>query len=96
MSTDRYPNIRRATQLIALDNGGVNRTRSEKQRLKEYGRWLDRQAAEVLEPIDKWLGMLTEDQMDKVCNDTSEAEELLAAAPPFTDDLLESYFDEVC
>ena len=50
---DLYPGIRRAAQLIALDNGGINRTRPAGQQDRDFTRWIERQPQEPLGDIDK-------------------------------------------
>ncbi|WP_062233091.1 hypothetical protein [Aureimonas sp. N4] len=94
-----YPGIAAACQLIALDNGGINRSRSVAKQGSEMRKWLAKQPAEMVEPIDAWLSSLSEADLDEVCCGCADDEAhvaLLMAAPPFTDELLNSYFDEVC
>lgn len=94
-----YPGLAKACLEIALDNGGINRGRSEAQQAREMARWLATQPDDVLRPIDAWLLTLTEDQMLEVCcggEGEPEREAAMTGAPPFTDDILNSYFDEVC
>ena len=94
-----YPGIARACLLIALDNGGINRDRSEAQQNREMKRWLAKQPEDVLTAIDAWLSSLSDDDLDTFCcggEDEPETEAIRATAPLFTDDLLNSYFDEVC
>lgn len=93
-----FPGIRRAAQLIALDNGGINRERSAQQQDRDFNRWIETQPLMMLGDIDKWLSDLTDDEMDLVCCASGEPESaaLMASAPPFTDDLLIRYFEEVC
>lgn len=94
-----YTGISRAAFLIAIDNGGINRFRSERQQAKEMKRWLATQPEEILVPVDAWLSTLTEDQMEAVCcGGEGEPEQVaaMAGAPPFTNDILNSYFEEVC
>jgi len=92
-----YPGIRRATLLIALDNGGINRDRCEKQQGRDLDRFLQRQPHDILPAIDRWLASLPTDDLETVCaGEHGEAQMLLATAPPFTESLLNDYFDEVC
>jgi hypothetical protein len=92
-----YKGIQRATLLIALDNGGIHRGRSEKDQRRELHKWLARQPADFLPAIDEWLSLLSDDDLETVCaGEQSEAEALLAQAPVFTDSLLNAYFDEIC
>ncbi|WAC26376.1 hypothetical protein [Ancylobacter sp. SL191] len=94
---ERFPGFARATLLIALDNGGINRGRSEAQMKRELRDWMAKQPAEILPPIDAWLSGLHPRDLETVCcGEASEAAALLATAPPFTDQMLNSYFDEVC
>lgn len=94
---ERYPGIAKATFLIALDNGGINRFRSEKQQRKELDSFLFRQEID-LRPIDDWLNGLPDDDLERACfGEQSEIDAFLAAnAPPFTGQLLDDYFDQVC
>jgi hypothetical protein len=92
-----YPGIRRAALEIAYDNGGINRARSERRMLGEFERWIARQPVEILPSIDAWLGGLSNKDMVTVCaGEESEQAAILRSAPPFTDKLLNDYFDEVC
>lgn len=95
--SDLYPGISRATLLIALDNGGINRNRSEKRQQRDLLRFLERQPQEILPAIDEWLSGLSKDDLETACcGEESEMEELLKDAPPFTDKLLNDYFEEAC
>lgn len=97
--TAKFPGIRRAALEIALDNGGINRFRSARQQGREFARWLARQPEEILAPIDAWLSGLSDEEMFELCcggQDEPEVEALRRKAPPFTDKLLNDYFDEVC
>ncbi len=99
MRADRYPGISRACLEIALDNGGINRGRPLKQQQRELARFLERQPQEILPAIDAWLSGLSDDDLSTVCcggQDEPETQALRAKAPPFTDQLLNDYFDEVC
>lgn len=94
---ERFPGFARAALLIALDNGGINRTRPEAQMKRELREWMARQPAEILPSIDAWLAGLSKDDLETVCcGEASEADALLATAPPFTGQMLDNYFDEVC
>lgn len=94
---ERFPGFARAALLIALDNGGINRTRPETQMKREMREWMAKQPAEILVPIDAWLTSLSGTDIDTVCcGEASEAAALLASAPPLTDQMLNAYFDEVC
>lgn len=94
-----YPNIMRACQLIALDNGGINRFRSAEKQEREFTKWLSKQDYPTLSEIEAWLETLTDGQIyDGVCGGEGEPEQVavMSSAPPFTDDLLNAYFEEVC
>ncbi len=92
-----FPGIERALLLIALDNGGVNRDRPATQVRREIGDWLTKQPADLLPEIDRWLAALNDDDLDTVCaGEEGDRAVLLSGAPPFTDDLLSRYFNEVC
>jgi len=97
MNTEQYPGLARATLLIALDNGGINRGRSVEKQRRDVARFLAKRPSELLEPIDAWLSQQTDEQMETICcGEHTEVQAALAGAPPFTDDLLNEYFDEVC
>ena len=94
-----YPGIARAAFEIAIDNGGINRNRSERQQEKEFQRWIAKQPPDILPPIDAWLASLSDDDLQTFCSggqDEPETEAIRKHAPPFTDSLLNAYFDEVC
>lgn len=94
-----YPGIAKAAQLIALDNGGINCVRSSDLQETEFEMWIAKQPSEPLHAINAWLLSLTEVQLETVCIggfDEPETKALIAQSPPFTDDLLVRYFDEVC
>lgn len=94
-----YSGIARACFLIAIDNGGINRGRSEAMQKRDMGRWLAKQPSDTLPEIDAWLSALSDDDLDTFCcggEDEPETEAVRATAPPFTDQLLNDYFDEVC
>lgn len=93
----QYPGIYKAALLIALDNGGINRARSRDRQKREFERWLPSQPADIFPAIDEWLSSLSDDDLEIVCcGGDDEQDEIMKSAPPFTDDLLNSYFDEVC
>jgi hypothetical protein len=97
MATERFPGIQRAALEIAYDNGGVNRTRPQAQMLREFHAWLAKQPQEPLPKIDEWLSSLSDEQLNVVCTgEHSEMEAAIQSSPPFTNDLLNRYFNEVC
>lgn len=97
MSNDSFPGIKRAALAIAYDNGGINCTRSQKRMLGEFRRWLEKQPQEPLPEIDAWLASLSDDDLETFCaGEHSEMMALMSGAPPFTDKLLNDYFEEVC
>ncbi|WP_457797666.1 hypothetical protein [Methylocystis sp. S23] len=64
---------------------------------REFDAWLIRQPNELLAEIDHWLAGLSDADLDTVCcGEESEIAALMESAPPFTDDLLNDYFDKVC
>lgn len=94
-----YPGIKRACFEIAIDNGGINRFRSEKKQSIEFEKWIAKQPAEMLPAIDVWLSAKSDEEIFIICcggEGEPEQEALMADAPPFTNDLLNSYFEEVC
>jgi hypothetical protein len=94
-----YPGIERATLLIAIDNGGINRDRSKAQQRRDLAKFLRHQPDEILKPVDDWLVTLSEEELDALCcggRGEPETDAILDKAPPFADHLLNLYFDEVC
>lgn len=97
LKPDRYPGIKRAVLAIAYDNGGINRYRTEKDMLRELESFLVRQPSEILPDIDRWLASLSDDDLQTVCcGEHDDQLALTKTAPPFTHQLLNDYFDEVC
>lgn len=90
--------IRRACLLISRSNGGINRDRSELKVLREMQHFLDLcPYRDEFPAIDAWLGTLTPEQFETVCDgEQTEADEIMADAPPFTNELLNNYFEVVC
>lgn len=90
-------NIREACMLISRSNGGISRYRTESKVLRELQQFIDsRPYADELKPIDAWLGALTLPDFETVCDgDQDEAEVITKTAPPFTEMLLNEWFD-VC
>jgi hypothetical protein len=93
-----FPGIRRAALCIALDNGGINRERSEQQMLEELYTWLELQPVEDLFRFDPWLKDLSDEALETVCCDSQSdaGVELMKGAPAGLDDFLNAYFDQVC
>ncbi len=91
-------NIRKTLLLISRSNGGINRDRSEARVLREMQHFVDSRPYNTeLKAIDIWLGLLTADQMETVCDgEQSEMETIMASAPAFTETLLNDYFEDVC
>lgn len=91
-------NIRKACLLISYSNGGVNRDRSEARVLREMQDFIEsRPYNSELKAISRWLGTLTEDQLETVCDgEQSEAADITKNAPAFTETLLNDYFEDVC
>lgn len=102
MAAIMFPNIAKACQIIALDNGGINRTRPAEDQQQEYVRWMEDRAQFQFpnaDEIDAWLGTLSDEQMnDACCGGQGEPaqEAVMSEAPAFTDELLTAYFEEVC
>lgn len=91
-------NIRKTCLLISYSNGGVNRDRSEARVLREMQHFIDsRPYNSELKAIDEWLGTLTDDQLETVCDgEQSEMDAIMKDAPAFTETLLHDYFEDVC
>lgn len=98
-AANKYAALHKAFLVIALDNGGIHRDRSVERQAKEATVFLSKRDSAFLAPIEQWLASLTDDEIETVCaggRDEPETIELMAKAPPFADDLLNDYFDEVC
>lgn len=94
---ERFPGIKRAALEIAYDNGGINRHRSESAMLQELERFLARQPSELLPDIDRWLLALSDSDLETVCcGEERDQLSIVKSAPPFTHQLLDDYFNEVC
>lgn len=94
-----YPGIAKACFLVALDNGGINRGRSVKRWRKDYARWIGKQDVPTISQIDTWFRSLTDEQLNDACvggTGEPEVEAIRATAPAFMDDILNTYFEEVC
>jgi hypothetical protein len=92
----KYTNIAKACLLIAVDNGGINWTRSLRQWGNDFNRFISEPHG-FLPEIDAWLGSLSAEDLEMVCfGEQGEADSLCEGAPPFTNDLLNSYFDHIC
>lgn len=92
----RMDNIRKACLLISYSNGGVHRGRSETKVLRDLQHFIDsRPYADEMKSINAWLGTLSEQQLETVCDgDQDEAEAITRSAPPFTEALLNEWFEE--
>jgi hypothetical protein len=92
----KYQNIARACFAICIDNGGINRERSEQQWRDEFAAFINREAwpPEILVAIDAWLGTLAADDLETVCAGVdTEAMTLMESAPPCTQEVLDAYFE---
>lgn len=102
MPDEKYPGIARAALEIALDNGGINRARSEEQQRRDLARWIDQKATTRfpnLDEIDAWLASQSDQQLKDICcggEGEPEQDAAMRHAPPFTDAFLTAYFEEVC
>lgn len=103
MGEQTYPGIVRATVLMALDNGCINRERSEENLTRDLYNWLNDEAVpefgytpSMLAEIDAWLAQRTDEQLELVCcGEEGEALTATADAPLETDLLLTTLFMEV-
>ena len=92
-----FPGIAKAALLIAYDNGGINRHRTEREARDDLEKFLASQPNEILPAIDAWLLSLPADSLELVCaGDQNEADKIMISAPLFTDKLLNDYFEQVC
>lgn len=78
---ESYPNIRRAYIEMELDNGGINRDRTEEMALRESDPVIGAEGVDHsdLVAIDQWLGTLSEEEIQTfVSGEHSEMEDLVA------------------
>lgn len=88
-------NIKKAFLALSYDNGGIHRTRSEQEMLREAEHFLSTRS-EDLTAIDEWLGTLSEkDFYDALTGEIHDMERVLFRAPPGTEDLLNWFFQEI-
>lgn len=99
MQHKRYPGIWRACFEIKIDNGGLHRDRSERQVKEEFNTWLTCIAdtgADLL-AIDAWLAALSDDDLGTItAGEMNDMAAKMNSAPPFTEKLLNDYFEEIC
>lgn len=94
---EKYPKILNAFQLIALDNGGINRNRPVEQQEEESIKFLSEYEQDSLDAIEAWLAALTDEQLDTFCNgEHTEMDAIAQLGPENCTDLFDEYFDEVC
>lgn len=96
--TKRYPGITRAFLEMCYDNGCIHRFRTEEAARRDLRKFIEKNGEEIgdMAAIDDWLGSLTPSDLQTVC--CGEEREALARcefAPPFTETLLQTLFDEV-
>jgi hypothetical protein len=98
-----YAGIAKACQLIALDNGGINRYRTTWQQANDFEKWLvtyvqaNDITPEQLQEADDWLIKLEPTVMDIVCcGEDTDREAAMVNAPWFLNDLLDAYFEGPC
>lgn len=95
--TEEFPGIKKACLLIALDNGGINRDRSEAMQEAELETFLAARAWPELKRIDEWLSGLSEADMETVCaGEYSEMQAAMETAPAELESLLCDYFEGPC
>ena len=91
-----FPNLRRATTLIALDIGGINRTCSENEVLDRLTAFLADMDPEPIGKIDQWLGTLSEADFETITiGEHSEMVAVSARGPQGVDALLDLIAEEV-
>lgn len=95
-----FPGLLKAIILMAYDNGGITRERSEQAVVDEFNEWLVEYSKEVsqaqLVEVDAWLAKLNPDALNIVCcGEESEQMTLLEDAPTITENVLNDLFDEV-
>jgi hypothetical protein len=105
--SQQFPGILRAALTMTLDNGGINRDRSEADMQKDLAAFLAKcmeanhsgirtTLYSQLWAIDNWLNQLSEDELNTVCNgEETEAQDAIKTAPDGTNFLLNGIFDNV-
>jgi hypothetical protein len=104
----QYPGIASATLLMALDNGGINRDRSQEDLWDTLATFLvlclqDAAHAGVramignyLRMVDNWISTLSTAELDTLCaGEQSEAAEIAQRGPEGVGDFLNMIFDNV-
>lgn len=90
----KFPAIEKACLEVDLDNGGINRFRSEKVARRDIREFIERTPLqEFLPDINRFLLALTGPELRAVCSDPEGRDDLMNRAPPFTDQLLNDFFD---
>lgn len=93
----RWPGIERACLEIAYDNGGVNSMRPEKKVFQECRAFLEQNDNGYLDQIDAWLAAQTNEAISIIAGgEETEIEDAMQGSPPWTNALLNQYFNEVC
>jgi hypothetical protein len=91
---ENYPAIKKAALHIAYDNGCINRDEPEERALAHAELALSGHPAEALHAIDTWLSHIPDADLETICmGEHSDAQKLLATAPPITDLLLTQIFE---
>lgn len=105
--SQQFPGIYRAALTMTLDNGGINRDRSEADMQKDLAAFLAKcmeanhsglrtALYSQLRAIDNWLNHLSEGQLDTVCNgEETEVAAAVKQAPDGTSFLLNGIFENV-
>lgn len=97
---DKYPNIYKACFEVTLDNGGLNRDRSENQIEEEFDAWLlgvEENENWDLKAMDTWIGTLIKEDLEILtAGEETEMMELSALGPPHINDMLNAWFDGPC
>lgn len=97
-----FDSIYKACFAVTLDNGGLNRYRSEEQIKQEFDDFIVTYEArhlgsQNLFAIDAWFSTLSVEQMKTATGgEESEIEEMFLAAPFGANQLLNAWFDEHC
>jgi len=91
-----YDHITQAAVEMAYDVGGINRDMPEaryREAVTSYLPTTDFHATQ-LDRVNRWLGSLSEDDLNTVCaGEESEAAALMKNAPPETELLLNDLFE---
>lgn len=91
---DIFPGIFAAAVEIAYDNGMINRYQSEQAFFAKVCRLIESKATHEIIAYDKFLQLLSKDEMETLCaGEDLDQQKVLRAAPAGTNDFLTEVFE---